>query len=208
MNKSTMLNFIKMFGVTLIAVCLFGTKSFAIPVSECSNEDFWVGEAGTPTYSNDCTLGATANDSTTDVNNQAIAGHSDWTLAGKSDSEGGLFDVMVTAIVESGEIKYFSWSITGDLAPGTEALFVVKQSTPDSRGNTGGWVAYHFDPLTGKAGGFDTEGSFYVDDFSHLSVYVRESDVTKVPEINAGGLGIALALLFGLAALFRERRVF
>ncbi len=99
----------------------------------------------------------------------------------------------------------FNWSFPESQLTFDSAVFVVKQANSNSS-NDGGWVAYNFDPLLSSEGTFRTEGSFQVSDFSSLSIYTK-GEATKVPEINAGNVGLALALLFGLVAIFRERRL-
>jgi hypothetical protein len=162
---------------------LITSSAHALQIADCYVIDFTAG--GNPADS--CGVGATANDSLADVNAQFGPG---WSTGAN------------VTVTPSASGTGFDWSIPS--IPFLDALFAVKQSSPSSAANPGGWIAYLFTPLKNKSGSFSTTASFGVNDYSHVNMYTRGSK--QVPEISAAGMPLALGLIVSLIMWRRDRR--
>lgn len=195
-----------MLGLAFVGFSVLGMEASAADLPDCNVDDFTA--AGVS--SDDCSNGP-AGDNNASVEEISSLGWGDgWTFGGKYEKDGGLesgslIDLLVSVEVDEVGKVFFNWAFPEAQLTFNDAAFVVKQASGDAN-NPGGWVAYYFDPLNASYGDFQTKGSFSVDDYSSLSIYTR-GNVTTVPEINAGGTGLALALLLGMMAVYRERRV-
>lgn len=195
----------KFAGFAVLTLLLVGMEANAA-LPECNVNDFTAG--GTP--ANACSNGPDGDNKASESEIDALGWGSGWTFGGKYEADtglegGSLIDLLVTSSFDEWGNVIFNWSFPESQLTFEDAVFVVKQANTSSS-NSGGWVAYNFDPLLSSSGDFRTAGSFQVDDFSNLSIYTR-GEVTKVPEINAGASGLALALLLGMIAIFRERKL-
>ena len=195
----------KLFGFAVLTLWLVGTEANAA-LPGCNVNDFTAGG----TVATACSNGPEGDNKASESEIDALGWGSGWTFGGKYEDgsgleSGSLVDLLVTTSFDEWGKVIFNWSFPESQLTFGEAVFVVKQANNNSS-NSGGWVAYNFDPLLSSSGNFRTAGSFQVDDFSNLSIYTR-GEVTKVPEINAGGSGLTLALLLGMIAIFRERKL-
>lgn len=132
------------------------------------------------------------------VNNQEFKPEVEggWIYVDKFEADTGSENDIL--IVEPLEESGFQWFLTVDDLD--EALFVVKQGHPN---NGGGWVSYLFNDLTCITGTFYTENHFGNNDYSHVTVYTK--DTPEAPELDAASSTLAIALFASVIGFFRER---
>lgn len=201
-------------GLTFLAVSLSATQAYAtFNTTDCYTGDFTSGSWSTYKRADDCAL-VVGEESEATINSQSWDLGSDWNFTagfevGVGTTAGSLFDILIDPKMGwMGVIKYYEWSFPQEnFYKNQEYLFTVKQENEEGR-TPGATVAYYFDPLSDNEGKFDGGGILRANEFSTLNIYTKSSggNVTSVPEISAGNMGLALALLLGLTALFRERR--
>lgn len=185
--------------LTTLVLVLGSSQLQASPVGVCSTSDFTAGDS----FADACHVGETQNADLGDISTLWDGG---WTEAAKYEEGSGLEDgALIDLDIWVADDGLFGWSIPAEsLGTFEDAVFVVKQANFSSN-NPGGWVAYLFQPLLDAMGNFMTENSFAVDDYSHVSLYIR-GDGHEVPEMDAASSALALALLAGIMGWVRERK--
>ena len=200
-------------GLAFITVSLSATQAYAtFNTADCYTGDFTSGGSwSTYKYADDCDV-LVGEESEATINSQSWDLGSGWGFAagyeiGVGSTAGSLFDLVVETKTDwLGNVLFYKWSFPEEnFYENQEYLFTVKQENDYGR-TPGETVAYYFDPLSDNKGYFDGGGVFYSNEFSTLNIYTKVGNVSSVPEINAGNMALALALLLGLTALFRERR--
>lgn len=166
----------------------------------CTTSD-WVAGVGLVS-SDSCTSGSAKNTEITNAVNGWLFG--DWDLTGKYEFDEAATEVGTFSVYAGSSGYDYGWSFaSSELSSFSDALFVVKQASKNQGNN---WSAYYFSDLQSSSGYFNVDANLHGNGFSHVRMYTRGSS-HSVPEIDAAGAAIALALMAGILGLRRELKV-